>query len=570
MVCLLALSKRNLHVRPYFTITDSLIFLPGEYQNAVINLNTQKLYTLTNLPITISGLSGFNIIGGAGGAHHIVCIDDAFNLHVLGDNANGELGLGNTTGQSTWQTVTTDSLGNPFGNVRYVYCGGTPIGWNTTVVKWDGTVWISGCTDGSVRGNGTFGGQTTRFVQITFPGSPFITRALVGFMGLALDNAGNVYTWGGNYSFFPPYILARGTPTPTNIGVPTIISLPSPAKMISGSGSNYQYALLSNGHLYGWAFYGGYIGVGSQSQNYSVPDMSTTTFNPWLLDTALNLPFPIDTIVTSSTGTYAKLTNGTEWYWGDNSNGGAGNGQEIDWRHYISPGPVWNPYNWSQGPGELMVRKPVQIAPGKTDFSRIFSSNSLTFYAQFADAQGNYYFCGRNKGGIAGNAIGGVDSIAGDLQSARPNSWQEPWITRISPFQYPHQILNTCPWFNDTTGAPLETTYPVNKTGANPVSHAGSNTSISTNSYTLKGSYTYSSPARGIRTRIWSHVSGPSATMPLVAQDTTTVINMAVGIHVFKYFIMDNNFKTDSTTVTITVNASNIISIPRGSKISVH
>lgn len=548
---------------------DSLTWFPGEYVNSVLNGNTGKLFNVTNLPFTVSGLSGYTIIGGAGGAHHAVCIDNAGNLHVIGDNGNGELGLGNNTSQSTWQLVTTDSLGNSFGNVRYAYCGGTAIGWITMVLKWDGTLWISGCSDGFVRGNGTYGGASNRFVQIVFSGSPFITRALVGFTGLALDASGNVYTWGGNppSSFFAPYVLARGTPTPSNIGIPTIISLPGPAKMIAGSGSNYQFAILTNGKPYGWAFYGGYIGVGSPNQGYGSPDMSVTTFNPWQLDTAWGIS-TVDTIACSSTGTYF-ITGGSAYYLGDNSNGGAGNGQELDFRH-LAYGAVWSPYAWSQGPGELMARKPVQIAPGKNNFSRIFTSSSLTFYGQLSDVNGNYYFMGRNKGGIAGNAIGGIDSVAGDLQSARPNSWQEPWVTRITPFQYPHDILTTCPWFNDTTGAPLESTYPVNKTGANPVSNAGSNQSISTNTTTLKGSYTYSSPARGLRTRLWSHVSGPSATMPLVAQDTTTVINMAVGTHVFKYFIMDNNFKTDSTTVTITINPSNTINIPAGSKISVH
>src|SRR6202000_1668919 len=101
--------------------------------------------------------------------------------------------------------ITRDSLGNPFTNVSQISCfwwdDGSADNENSSgalAVKNDGTVWIWGNSHGGARGNGQYGQENLAPVQVNIPGNPHIVKVLASDICMALDNNGNVYTWGGN------------------------------------------------------------------------------------------------------------------------------------------------------------------------------------------------------------------------------------------------------------------------------------------------------------------------------------------------------------------------------------
>src|SRR6201985_3934706 len=92
----------------------------------------------------------------------------------------------------------------------------------------------------------------------------------------------------------------------------------------------------------------------------------------------------------------------------------------------------------------------------------------------------------------------------------------------------------TCPLFKDTTGAVLQSTYPLNTSGSPPVANAGSNQTVNTTTATLKGRFTYTSPSRGMINRMWTKISGPNTPqIPIVNADTGSVLGLTKGTSLF-------------------------------------
>lgn len=525
----------------------------GEYLGLLLDNNIHRAYQLVDHPTTFSGLPD-SIIAVAGGAHHGLFLSSSLHGQVwgYGDNGSGELGDGTTTNRTNPVRVTIDSLGNVFDSVVKISCGGSGEAnpWASFALKSNGTMWGCGSLAGGMRGNNTFGGETHRYVQIPFPAGTVIKDFVMSFHGVALDTAGNVWTWGANYSGYLENCLGRG-PTP-NANVPTKITLPvgRRAVMIAGGGSIMDWVLLDNGSLLGWSYRTDYLGLTGNI------GMGHTSYQPWLTDsvTVNKLSAPIDTIVTNSMYTYVICKDSTLWGWGDNVQANGGDGTEIDMRHYRGLAGYF-PYAWDQNVEGRMQFSPKPIMPGKHNFTKIFGSTVLNFYVQVEDANDSLYGWGRNKGGVVGNLVNGVDSVAGDLRSYYPNSWDVLWPTYINPFRGTFITLTTCPLFIDSAGF-LSGTYPLNTSGSAPVANAGTDQSISTSYTTLKGTWSVSSPARGLVTREWKYTSGPldSVIMPLHANDTIAVAGLTTaGTYTFTYTVKDNNFKTTADVMTVLV-----------------
>src|SRR5262249_25838703 len=135
----------------------------------------------------------------------------------------------------------------------------------------------------------------------------------------------------------------------TNYTVVTKVPLAKPAKDIAGA-QMFSYALCADGTLYGWGIYGAYLGDGTGTY------LASNVFEPLPIDltAGLHLPHPITQIMCNSVCTHVILSDSTLWGWGDNTQGGVGNGIQINFATY---NPV---YEWDWGAAEVLQHPPVQ------------------------------------------------------------------------------------------------------------------------------------------------------------------------------------------------------------------
>lgn len=548
--------------RPSFTsphtFANRWMVYPGEYFNFLVDNSIHRGYVMVDNPSRPSGLPD-SVTAAAGGAHGGCFLLSDGEVMCMGDNGSGEIGDGTTTDRTNPVRIVSDSLGNKFNHVIKILQGGTAANnpWSASALKDDGTVWIWGSTAFGLRGNGTnsLNSEAHRPVQVVFPGGVFIVDIAIAFFGMALDSDGNVWTWGASDVNYNKVLLARG-PTP-NALTPTKITLPvgRTAKMIAGGGSLQNFVLLDNGSLLGWTY-----GTSQYLGTVANLDMTHTSYQPWLLDSIITskLPSPIDTIVVNSMYSYVLLQNGQTWGWGDNAIGDAGNGKSLNMALYHGVNG-YDYFAWDQSPSPMENRQLLaQICPGASNITKIFGGVVISHYTFFENTGDSLVVFGRGKGGVLGNLWSGVDSIDGDLKSARPNSWDVPDPTIIFPFSRNYMVYSTCPKYFDTaTGSALQTKYPGNTSGLKPVVNAGSTQNISISYATLAATTTFTSPARGIIKAIWKQVSGPNtAIIPYYANATAVASGMVTGTYVFRHIATDNNLKVDSNSVTINVNIS--------------
>lgn len=561
-------------ISPTYSQTPKYFVGSGEYQNFIIDNTTHTLYSLgtgagkgigTNTENVgyatpaqfTSGTPQIKYV--ASGLHTAVAVDMNGNVWFAGPNEDGSMGNGTTTGSaSSFQQITTDSLGNPFTNVNYVsmgsavFTGGQGYGACVFAIKNDGTLWVWGNTQGGYRGDGTYGQVNTLPVQVPLPAGTVITKVLIQNTVIALDANGNVWTWAGNNM----NSALLGNLSRTDYMTPEKVSLPGPAKDIAG-GTMWSYALLQSGNLYGWGLYEGYMGVGTSGL------MWTNMAGPMLLDGQLNLPAPISQISCNKTGTYVILTNGQLWAWGGNECGQIGIGQELNYALYTTnPAPYGGtptPYawDWNIAACELQQHKPIQVAPGINNFVGLSQGEETVFYEFAVDANGQLYSWGRNKAGVLGNGVEDGNWQNGMISATYPNSFDVPYITAVNPIvpTGTKTILSTSPECITNPSASECSIYAV-PANTPPVANPGPNQTITSGTTaTLDG--TGSTDNVAIVYYLWTEVSGPNnALIVLPSSPKVQVQGLVNGVYTFQLRCIDNGWMRDSATVTVTVNST--------------
>jgi alpha-tubulin suppressor-like RCC1 family protein len=534
--------------------TPKYIACPGEYQVFFIKSADNSAYAMgggvaslgigsntgaQGTPIPMAFPAGVKIKQISSPLHNGMAVDLNGNVWFWGLNDGGQRGDGTVDGAISYSPVQvmTDSLGNPFTNVNQISSW-----WNETnavgtlACKNDGTVWIWGNTIGGMRGNGQYGQENPKPVQVNIPGNPHIVKVLAGEICMALDNNGNVYTWGGNGR---TDLLGTNNSDYTNVRQ---VPLPKPAKDIAGS-NLFDYALATDGTLYGWGIYGAYLGIGTGTY------LASNTFQalPVDLTSQLSLPKPIASILCNSVCTHVILTDSTLWGWGDNTQGDIGNGIMTNWATYPTI------YAWDWGAAEILQHKPVQIAPLVHNFTTLFAGTSACFYMYAETATGQLYSWGRNKSVVLGNQVVNATS---DIQASYPDGWDQPTITAVNPFALTASTVypSTCPYclLNPTSSPCNEFTIPAN---VKPVSVPGANQTITlpTSTTILDGSGSHDPDGTVVYYK-WRQVSGPSANTVLDSTySQTRIAGLVAGTYVFRLTVKDNGWDTSGAAMTVVV-----------------
>lgn len=400
------------------------------------------------------------------GAHNAGYIDAGHRAWIEGSNGSGEQGTGNTGGGNNvygFQEILTDSSGTVQLHFSDIQFGQTHTAYGATQSFWfgagissdDSTVWAWGMLYGGRCGNGTgCSMRTISPVKCNLPGGEKAVQICVSWTIVVRCLSGNVYTWGGGDGGVDGSVLGQGASP--NYFTPTLISLPAPARLIAGGGL-WSYAVLNNDSLYMW---------GSVNHSLYQTLSSGSTRVPKNISGNLGFAFTgsahkITDIKTNDGATYCITADGLLHDWGGRDQGQLGDGTEIDYSRYggypLPYGTGYPPaspfyYHYDQGYNEtgagtsvVIQVSPINPTPGKSNYVHIYTSNcGYCYQVWFVDANGNVYFCGRDKGSCPDGFMP-WDYVAGNTQADAPNSWDRKYMKQVFVFNVSHIYSSPTP-----------------------------------------------------------------------------------------------------------------------------
>jgi len=158
--------------------------------NAISSMIPTLVLQANETPLT-------NIVSITAGAFHSLALSNNGEIWAFGKNQNGELGIGSTADLSIPATVQHPENGHPLSDIVFIASGAS----HSLAIQNNGTIWAWGNNKYGQLGNGTQNNQL-------FPKTIDNTNIPVDNV-LTIDagnqhtilHAGNVWAWGANYSF---------------------------------------------------------------------------------------------------------------------------------------------------------------------------------------------------------------------------------------------------------------------------------------------------------------------------------------------------------------------------------
>jgi len=252
-----------------------------------------------------------NWVAVATGAWHTLAIRSDGTLWAWGQNAYGQLGIGNTTSHSSPVQVGTNT------NWTAVTAGQ----YHTLAIQSNGTLWSWGFNYYGQLGNGNTTQQNSP-VQVD-TGTNWFAVAAGWLHTLAIRSDGSLWAWGDN--------------TYGELGIGNTTSHSSPVQVGTNTnwiavavGLDHTLALQSNGTLWAWGYNPqGELGIGNTAQQNSPVQVPGTNWTA---------------VAAGYVHTIALQSDGTLWAWGDNSDGELGIGNTTS---QFSPFQVGTGTNWT-------------------------------------------------------------------------------------------------------------------------------------------------------------------------------------------------------------------------------
>ena len=268
-------------------------------------------------PTQIASSSSNDWVSVSTGWGHTLAIRSDGTLWAWGLNNLGELGLGNTTSQTSPAQVGTDtdwvaaSAGDAF----------------SLAIRSDGTLWAWGSYASGGLGIVTSTNQTSP-VQVNTE-TDWVAVSAGGNYGMAIKSDGTLWTWGLNNDGQLGLGDTAQRSTPVQVGSDTWVAVQA--------GNVHTLAIKSDGTLWAWGLNEwGNLGQGNKI-NSLVPAQvgSDTTWVTVAVGRGLG---------TSGSYSLGIQSDGTLWAWGDNTSGQLGLGSAITGETspvQAEPGTLW-------------------------------------------------------------------------------------------------------------------------------------------------------------------------------------------------------------------------------------
>lgn len=489
-----------------------------------------------------NGLPMPKFIKAFGGLHQNAAIDQYNRVWTLGEPSTsgcehciaGDGGGGDYTYATL---ISTDDQGNPFTGITMLsmFAGYGSLGWYA-IKGVDSTLWWWGMDNSegySLDGSGDVIVQN-KPRQVPLPANKKAIQVVSGGFAIVLFGDGTVYTGAGGCD---PYQVPKGYPCTGDMFL-TLNKVPgiSHATSVAG-GHQIGYAVCGLDSVKAWGR-PNLLGIGRTDIGPQI--------TPILLD--LDVPSPVQMIVTNTTSSHAILADSTLWGWGHSAQGEVGNGTMLD----------KNIYNFYGGiDGDTIITTPQHIVTSRKDFVNIYGTMPYTFFSYFEAANGQMYFCGRNKAGVGGN--GEIAPYGNNMAADYAQTWSQPSVIPVDIFSLRSSILvpaAQCVVNPDAPGCNGYEEPPFFP----PSILASSDDTIHSKAITLQvAAQPY--PGRRIASYIWEQLNGPSYAYFNTFNDSIVdVSRLQTGTYAFRVKVTDslNSFSLDTIVIVVDLTSNGI------------